>query len=201
MKKERCVAGLLRLGVVCDPKDKHGITPFTYAKRLGNKSCVNIFKNHDPSRPHKTLIPVEAEVDHNNNSMISHIKEQKLGKVDDMNCEYQNVYEIDQFNIRQAENKADSALHRMEKLNEALAEITEETEREPLLEPDLESSTSSDSETSEILMRHNMAPLQTLSNRGVDRMIMKNIVHIKTSGKPGKLSNVIPRFLQCYIVN
>jgi len=62
----RCVAGLLRLGVKHNRTDNYGVTPNVYAKRLNHQDCVSLIQNYDPQRPQDVLIPVESFSDYSN---------------------------------------------------------------------------------------------------------------------------------------
>lgn len=70
---DRCVAGLLRLGVKHDAVDNYGITPLVYARQLKHETCVSLIGAFNPLRPQDVLIPVESFTKHSNTiEKISH---------------------------------------------------------------------------------------------------------------------------------
>ncbi|XP_065071100.1 ankyrin repeat domain-containing protein 55-like isoform X2 [Rhopilema esculentum] len=64
---DRCVAGLLQLGVRHDILDKYGMTALIYAKKLNHHLCVSLLEKFDPRRPQDVLIPMESLSDLNEN--------------------------------------------------------------------------------------------------------------------------------------
>ena len=105
----RCVAGLLRLGVKHNRTDNYGVTPNVYAKRLNHHGCVSLVQNYDPQRPQDVLIPVESLSDYSNSiekischkEAMSNIEEDVFYRTSSRDKEVSNIEKVAQADYDQ----------------------------------------------------------------------------------------------------
>ena len=133
MGNDRCVAGLLRLGVRHAPVDDFGVTPLSYAKQLGYPSCASLLEGFDPHRPQDVLIPLES-LGEMNGSFDRAIEEQSPSSDNDRDMFQlltlldKRKHLVDRINHRAKHVSAES--YEMQSLNAALGEVLEDNRKQ-----------------------------------------------------------------------
>ena len=129
MGNDRCVAGLLRLGVRHAPVDDYEVTPLSYAKQLGYPNCASLLEGFDPHRPQDVLIPLES-LGEMNECFDRAIEEQSPSSDNDKNM-FQLLtlldkrrHLVDRINHQAKHLSAES--YEMQSLNAALGEVLED---------------------------------------------------------------------------
>lgn len=132
MGNDRCVAGLLRLGVHHAPVDDYGVTPHSYAKQLGYPNCASLIDGFDPHRPQDILIPLES-LELNDSSYMATEEQSPNSHHDNDMFQLLTLLDkrknlVERINHRAIHLSAES--YEMQSLNAAIGEVLEDNRKE-----------------------------------------------------------------------